>query len=229
MPNIVELKSINDIVQAIIASITSTKSKWIICEGTSDKYYLDHYLKDKKIKTVSVGGSKYVKKAFEHFYLSLEEDRESILGKIFFLLDTDKKYEAYSSKTSIAKFSLKRIQNDPKSKKTDLKTTLDNNFHPPTTIEDSLDWNSYFDALKEVTKNMKEYDFLNDAVLVENSLDKSCPSGIAFDWRSTEKDKIDGFFSQPKKKVEFAKAYTSYAIQQDTPAWIKEIHEFLDS
>lgn len=109
MPNIVELKSINDIIQAIISSITSTNSKWIICEGTSDKYYLDHYLKNKDIKTVSVGGSKYVKKAFEHFYLALEEQRDSILGKIFFLLDTDKNFEFYPTKASILNFSLKRI------------------------------------------------------------------------------------------------------------------------
>ena len=160
--------------------------------------------------------------------MALEEDRDSILGKVFFLLDTDKKFESYPSKTSISNFSLKRIQNDLKSKKIELKTTRDNSFHPPTVIEDSLNWNAYLEALKEITKNMKEYDFLHEAVLIEEALDNNCPSGIAFDWRSTEKEKIDGFFSLPKKKVEFARAYASHAIQHPTPKWINDICTFFE-
>lgn len=115
-----------------------------------------------------------------------------------------------------------------KKKKIELKTTQDNRFHPPTVIEDSLNWSAYLEALKEITKNMKEYDFLHDAVLIEEDLDNNCPSGIAFDWRSTEKSKIDSFFSLPKKKVEFSKAYTNYATQHSTPGWIDDIRTFLE-
>lgn len=75
---------------------------------------------------------------------------------------------------------------------------------------------------------MEEFDFLHDALLVEGSSD-NCPSGIAFDWRTTEKTKIDGFFSLPKKKVEFAKAYNEYASSYPTPTWIEEVCNFLEA
>ncbi|MEN3753265.1 AAA family ATPase [Mangrovibacter sp. SLW1] len=46
-PENIELKSINDIIQSVIASVTRTKSNWIICEGVSDKIYLSDFLRAK--------------------------------------------------------------------------------------------------------------------------------------------------------------------------------------
>ncbi len=62
LPSDLELKGLNDLVQSMIASITGRDYRWIVCEGSADKIYLDHYLAKKKLFILPVGGSKYVKK-----------------------------------------------------------------------------------------------------------------------------------------------------------------------
>lgn len=63
LPAELELKGINDLVQSIVASITAARYQWIICEGSADKIYLDHYLSEKGYLIVAVGGSPALKKS----------------------------------------------------------------------------------------------------------------------------------------------------------------------
>ncbi len=227
-PNNIELKSINDIVQSVIASVTRTSSNWIICEGVSDKIYLSHFFKDRDdVYVISVGGSKYVKKFYEYVYLALDEHKDSIIGKIFFLLDTDKKFEKYQEKSSIKKVKINRLQNITESKKTVLIKTTDNNFYPPTEIEDVLNSGLFKATLDYFSEN----GFNETLINVVNSIkkfDPNQPSGLAFDFRQSEKEQLEAFFNLPYVKIDFAKKYISLDINGTNPEWVALINSFFD-
>jgi len=227
MPNNIELKSINDLVQSIISSITNSNAKWIICEGASEKIYFSHFFKDSpEIKVVSVGGSKYVKKLHEYIYLALEEDKMEIKGRIFLLLDTDKAFEKYSAKESIKSVRIKRLQNCSTSEKTQLLTTADNNYYPPTTIEDVLEPEAFIKSLKFFSDNgykMQLSELIGSIEIVK----QATPSGIAFDLRDSQKLELEKFFSIPTIKIKFAEKYCA-VDGNNTLQWTNEIKSFLN-
>jgi hypothetical protein len=228
MPNNIELKSINDLVQSIISSITSSSTKWIICEGASDKIYLNYFFRNQDdIKIVSVGGSKYVKKLFEYIYLALEEEKEDICGKIFLLLDTDKAFEKYSAKESIKQIKIRRLQASTTHDKIQLLTTSDNNYYPPTTIEDALDSDIFLNTLSFFHDNGYSKELKN--LMTDISVVKpNSPSGIAFDLRESQKTEIEKFFSTPGVKVKFAQKYCTLS-ESIIPAWVDDISDFFMS
>ncbi|MDO9253049.1 MAG: AAA family ATPase [Hydrogenophaga sp.] len=62
-PRDIELKSYNDMVQSIVSSMVRTPGyNWILCEGLSDKIYLDFYLSDlvktQNLRIIPLGGFK---------------------------------------------------------------------------------------------------------------------------------------------------------------------------
>ncbi|HHI4957634.1 TPA: TOPRIM nucleotidyl transferase/hydrolase domain-containing protein, partial [Vibrio parahaemolyticus] len=219
---------INDLVQSIISSITSSDSKWIICEGASDRVYLEHYLKGENIHILSVGGSKYVKKFYEYIYLALDEERSDIKGKMFFILDTDKKFEKYDSKSSIKSVKIKRLKNDLSSKDTKLLLTSHDDFYPPTEIEDVLMSEPFFETLKTRLELYDDYDKLKNIFSDNKNYSKSYPSGIAFDLRESEKEELDCFFNEVGEKINFANNYCKISDSDDKPIWINEIVEFMN-
>lgn len=227
-PENIELKSINDIIQSVIASVTRTNSNWIICEGVSDKIYLSHFFKKRNdVYVISVGGSKYVKKFYEYIYLALEDNKDSIVGKIFLLLDTDKKFEKYQEKGSIKKVRIKRFQNSPESKITELLNTTDTNFFPPTEIEDVLNAEVFISTLDHFKNNgFKEN--LEDIIKNITIYDSAQPSGLAFDLRQSEKDKLTQFFDLPHIKINFAKQYITKSFDENQPSWVDAIDSFFN-
>lgn len=228
MPTSIELKSINDLVQSIISSIYNDNTHWIICEGYSDRIYLEHYLKDYPIHIISVGGSKYVKKFYEYLYLALEDDRSSIKGKIYLLLDTDKQHEKYISKSSIKSITIKRLQNNHSKKSTELLETSSDITYPPTEIEDVLRSKCFFETMKLHLNETDGFNNLKEIFSGEFIYDENHPAGIAFDYRDSQKADLEAFFNIPGKKVSFALDYCSNPTQESTPKWINEIVEFLD-
>lgn len=226
-PASIELKNINDLVQSIIASVTSEERGWIICEGSSDKRYIEHWIgNEPNINVISIGGSKYVKKLYEYFHLALEEDRQEIKGKIFCLLDTDKQYEKYTSKTSIKQIAIKRLNNCIEKNETTLKNTNDNNFFPPTEIEDCLEPNKFIETFlffsnaldnvefKELSKKMK--------VHIANA-----PSGLSLNLGHIEQKQLENFFDTDGMKTSFSKKYCELDTAINVPFWINQIKEFL--
>lgn len=225
-PENIELKSINDIIQSVIASVTRTNSNWIISEGVSDKIYLSNFFKNRKdVYVISVGGSKYVKKFYEYIYLALEENKDSIIGKIFLLLDTDKKFEKYQEKGSIRKVRIKRLQNISETNSTVLLNTTDNNYFPPTEIEDVLNAGIFKSTLEYFNNNGYQENLQS---IIENiqSFDTTHPSGLAFDFRQSEKDKLSQFFDLPHMKINFAKQYISLSSEENIPNWVTSIDSF---
>ncbi|MFB2668757.1 AAA family ATPase [Shewanella xiamenensis] len=225
MPSNIELKSVNDFVQSVISSITRSNKRWIICEGASDKIYLNHFLEGEGFNILSVGGSKYVKKVYEYIYLALEDERSDIKGKVYFLLDTDKKFEGYSSKDSMKNLRLRRMQINSVSKAVELLKASDNSHFPPTEIENVL--NS--EIFKEV---LEYYCATGHKGLLENVVD-SClgfenelVSGVAFDFRISELASLDEFFDQIGMKVKFAKKYCELDVHRKVPNWVNDIKDF---
>lgn len=116
-PNDINLKSFYDLTSSIVSAIRNKGTNWLIVEGKSDKYYLQHYLpEDLNIKILPVGGCTIVKKIYEYLYLPINanEEAKDIKGKVFCLIDTDKRGITIElpSETKNQKLQIRRIQID---------------------------------------------------------------------------------------------------------------------
>lgn len=227
LPTEIELKGINDLVQSIIASITGSDYKWIICEGSSDKIYLDFYFSDQKIYILPVGGSKFVKKIYKYIEMALEDNRDDIQGKAFLIVDTDKNFEKFESRDSLSQIKIKRLQNSEKEFKTQLLSTSNTEYHPPTVIEDTLNAEHFLNALlsfsgdKTYGSMIKEF---KGPLAIE---DNSWPSTLALNLRASDARVLEKLFKEDGFKIKFALKYTSIADPHNPPDWIKEVREFL--
>ena len=75
IPKDFTLKSTNDLIQSIFHSLKAQNPySWLICEGPSDKIYLDYFLKEEKKTTnlhiIPVGGIELVKKFYKYCKLT---------------------------------------------------------------------------------------------------------------------------------------------------------------
>ena len=71
------LKSYFELASSILSSMRADNSNWIICEGSDDKLYLKHYLKDiPNLKLLSVGGCGNVTKLYQYLYIPFSERDE---------------------------------------------------------------------------------------------------------------------------------------------------------
>ena len=226
LPSNIELKGINDLVQSIISSITGSDCRWIICEGISDKIYLEHFLHDKNVYILPIGKSQYVKKIFRHLFISLEEERDSIKGRVFLLVDTDKNVEIEEFKDTIKSIKIRRLQNSEKVMDTQLKKLSDNSVYPPTEIEDTLIANCFFETIHSI---LFEDDLLDEFEELTEISDYSdnIPSGLAFNLSQSQIRELDRFFNLPGMKVKFALRYVENDLFVILPSWAVDIENFL--
>ncbi|MGY2286324.1 AAA family ATPase [Pseudomonas gingeri] len=229
LPTELELKGTNDLVQSIIASITAASYKWIICEGAADKIYLDHYLKKENYLVVAVGGSFALKKIFTYIDLALSEAKDDIQGKIFFLLDTDKKYERFESKDSIDGVRIRRIKNNEETQRTDLLHTNNNDFHPATVIEDTLIPSYFLKTLCKLKDEGVNSKIIGGIVEGMASQDDNMPPSFSLNLRKLEQKALDDLFAMDGFKITFALKYIEVADSKKIPSWIEEIKEFLST
>jgi predicted ATP-dependent endonuclease of OLD family len=225
LPSNIELKTINDTVQSVISTIVYSDLKWIVCEGASDRIYLNKFFSDMEdVRIVSVGGSKYVKQFYEYLYLALEDERSCLDGRVFLLVDTDKSFEKYTAKESIKQIRVRRLQNVSKDYTTKLvKTSCTANIQP-TAIEDVLNPKAFLATLK----SFKETNPDVEKILAAPVIAASNASGFSLDWRASERDLLDAFFDAPKIKCEFATRYNRFEGGGNL-MWVKEIKDFLRS
>ena len=226
LPAELELKGINDLVQSIIASITGAGYNWLICEGSADKIYLDHYLKDEQIFIVPVGGAVTVKKIYSYLYMALEESRGNVNGKVYCLIDTDKKVELFNSQESIPNIVIKRIKNNEEDFSTDLLRTSDNNFYPPTVIEDTLDAKGFIGTLGEFVEDPKYGELVNEIYPNIERENDEWPSGLATNLKPTDRNALNSLFEEDGFKVKFALKYANVADPAEIPKWICELKTF---
>jgi hypothetical protein len=95
LPHDVALKSHNDLVQSIASSILRPEDgyNWIVCEGTSDKIYLEHFVRPlvgkSRLRVIPVAGRDEVRRLYEYLVTSLKERSKEASGRVLCLIDTD--------------------------------------------------------------------------------------------------------------------------------------------
>lgn len=225
------LKGTNDLIQSLISSVINDNFyNWLICEGSSDKIYLEEYLSklitNNRLRIIPVGGLKEVRKIYNHLTLAFEELKDSIKGKVFLLIDTDEQFVDFDTKP-YKNLLFKRLVNMNEKRDTDL---VDNqcNIKTKTDIEDALNGKLFNRTLLTFTNN---YPDLGTIVSQEDKEEIS--SFYAMNLRPTETQQLDSFFSDHnnKNKVLFAKKYVQLLREEiyKAPTWIDEIKRFFMS
>lgn len=151
LPEDIQMKSYFDLTTAILSSVRSEKSNWIICEGSDDKLYLTHYLGDiDNIRFLSVGGCGNVIKLYKYLYTPFieKEEKKAIESKVLCLIDTDDIVQTLDISSDVkGKLKLARIQ--PERDETVKLQAVKKGYHNPTEMEDCLNPHKYYEAVKE--------------------------------------------------------------------------------
>ncbi|THA10965.1 ATP-dependent nuclease, partial [Rodentibacter pneumotropicus] len=230
LPYDIQLKSTTDFVQSILINIFSdTPYNWIICEGSSEKIYLERYFENEinlnKLRIVPVGGAKKIKKIYSNMLTPYSEMKDSIgknikRGKILLLSDTDRSLVNYKV-DSDEFFKCQRIVNNPRSQETMMVNIHENPISPETEIEDCLNGKLFVDTLKYFKDEFPIIDFID-----ENKDYMELASSFSLDLRPSEQSNLKNFFdsNDGEMKLQFAKKYVellsdSYSV----PRWIEDI------
>lgn len=224
-----EVKSNHDLVQSIIASITSKNSyNWLLCEGKTDKAYLERHLEFENIENLvvlPVGGSFAIKDIYGYLVLALKDRKKTINGKVFCLLDTDSIYDKFDSSDSIPNLKIRRLLLNETSEHIQLLKTTDSRVSPPTEIEDALDSSFYWESLKRLYESgVLEFSFIDEANTLLSDI-----SGGALNINVEQKKLLTKFFNEPGNKTKFCEIYCSLISETDeirTPQWLLEIANF---
>lgn len=227
--DVLEIKSNHDLVQSIISSITSgNQYNWIICEGKTDKIYLEAHLQFEEIDNLiilPVGGSITLKKVYSLLLHALDDRQETITGKVFCLLDTDAKLSRFDAKDTIKKVIIRRLLSFEDEGVVKIINVTDDRVSPETEIEDGLNPSYFVNTFKEiVSEGDIRLSFVNS--VVQNKVESSC---FALDLTISQKKKIREYFKEPGNKYIFAKKYAAIVIDDieiNTPSWMKDIAFF---
>lgn len=227
LPYDIRLKSINDFVQSIISStIGDNPYSWVLCEGSSEKIYLNAYFKEiistRRVRVVPVGGAKEIKRIYQHLAVSYEEFRDEINGKIILISDTDAELVSYET-SNYPNLICKRLVSDPKTMEARLVNISSNPVSPKTEIEDALNGKLFYETLKDFAGELDNQSLcdLFDSATEDNSY-------FALDLRTSERAAIEIFFDSANNKYVFAQRYTSRLTNDySVPTWISEIRGWI--
>lgn len=104
--------------------------------------------------------------------------------------------------------------------------TSDNNFYPPTVIEDTLNANDFVRALGEFVGD-SQYEELVQGIYSNIELeDSGWPSGLAMNLKLKDRNALAALFEEDGFKVKFALKYTDVADPVEVPEWITELKKF---
>ncbi len=228
LPVDITLKSNNDLIQSILSSIIRNEGyNWLICEGSSDKIYLNEYLKEeieyKHLRIIPVCKAKEVKKMYDQLSLAAEDMKKDIKGKVFLLVDTDANFYNIPTHNVVDELiRCRRIVNDKEN--TLLVKCEANPQSPKTDIEDALNGKLFHKTL------LTFKDANPELAIIDDSPKDECCSGYAMNLGQQDYEKLDTFFNKNKgqNKVQFALAYIKImnSGQYIVPHWIQEIKNF---
>lgn len=231
-PRDIELKSYNDMLQAIVSSLVRTQPyNWILCEGLSDKIYLDFYLKDlirdKNLRIVPLGGFKEVRRAFQYLRNPLEDPEYKISGKVLCLVDTDAQLERIDSKPECKSIDFRRIifkieENDVALVKID-----DQLVSPATEIEHALEGKRFSDVANSLPDTPSNNDLKK--IIAEAKTVTSAKTSYAYLNLTPSENRamMEKYFDLKDNKTKFANAYVSISDSiESTPRWIQEVRDY---
>ena len=141
-PKQVELKSYQDMIQSVVATMLRDKPyNWIFCEGLSDKVYLSHYLSDLvengSLRIVPLGGFKQVRRVYDYLSAPLSDKEAGFKGKALCIVDTDAQKENVELRKDTKSLFFMRIVRD-ESKLEVVALEADSQHSFPTEIEFAL-------------------------------------------------------------------------------------------
>lgn len=233
LPHDIRLKSMNDFIQSIMSSVIGqTPYNWILCEGSSEKVYLSHYLSDlvlaKKLRIIPVGGVNEIKRVYTHLSSIYDDFKDEINGRIYLICDTDIDMVRFET-SDFDKLLCRRIVNFDKECKAKLVRIGSNPVSPATEIEDVLDGPTYLKTLKTFIPEYRDYlEFLTDL-----NCEGIQTSHYFMNFRHTEKACITSFFDSNKEnKTIFAKRYIEILKEEEIdriPEWVQEIHAWFSA
>lgn len=225
----ITLKGLNDLVQSIISSVINkeTHYNWLICEGSSDRVYLEAYLRaeinDIKLRIIPVSGIGNVEKIYKQLSLAFLDLDSNTVGKVFLLGDTDARLHSFKTQ-KIRNLVCKRIVKYDNNEDVSL-VDMDSDDTGKTDIEDALNGKVFKMTLNKFKEQNEELAFVDDNVDLDEKV-----SFYAMNLPPLTYKLLDGFFSKNnnKNKMLFAKAYVEELSKGDykVPSWINEIKAF---
>ncbi|WP_333795592.1 TOPRIM nucleotidyl transferase/hydrolase domain-containing protein [Rheinheimera sp.] len=202
-------------------------NNWIICEGITEKIYLEHFLKDViarlNLRILPMGGSKNVTRLYEYLKTPIRED--DLNGKVFCLVDTDNvRPEDIGNGSS--NLVIKRFNNSGTTQQTAL-VNLNHGEMYLTDVERSLNPLVFRETINELAQD--------DEFKVTSIENESGNSDFIHNFRNTY---IQDFFkiNEGANKIIFAKKYVEKEIELRevgnstnlTPKWVSTIVELFD-
>jgi ABC-type Mn2+/Zn2+ transport system ATPase subunit len=228
------IKSYNDLIQSIVISIIQEEPyNWIICEGSSEKIYFEHYfnqeIKDNKLRILPVGGYQEVMKIYNYLLGPFKDSDYDKKGKIICLIDTDASRVDAETVIKHKNLYFKRLVFNKKDDT--ILYEVNSDLTEETTIEDSLDSSIYIDTLKYFSIENNE---LVSLLVEENIKEASVYSKNALDLRDSEKEVIKNFFNKNlgQNKLDFADKYIEISVGKDEPKsldWIESIKSIINN
>lgn len=222
-PSNMHLKSTYDLVQSIFYSLKRERpNNWIICEGITEKIYLEHFLKDDiarlNLRILPMGGSRNVIRLYEYLKTPIRED--DLNGKVFCLIDTDN-VRPEDIGAGSANLVIKRFNNSGTTQQTSL-VNLNNGEMYLTDVERSLNPLVFREAINELAQDDKF-----KVISIEN---ESGNSDFINNFRNTY---IQDFFkiNEGANKIIFAEKYVEKDVElreagnttNSTPKWVSII------
>jgi len=226
----VELKSYNDMIQSIVSSaIRPTPYNWILCEGLSDKIYLEYYLSDliekENLRIIPLGGYKEVRRTYEYLWQPLNDPAYRATGKVLCLIDTDARLEAVNLKPTSKSIQFSRIIYESIVDDCILVNVDDQRSSPATEIEQALNAKHFVDTVTRLD-NSGTNQVIKDIVSAA-SINNSSTSvfGHLDLGPSATKKMMEEYFDKDDNKVKFARLYVA-ENSVGIPSWVSEVVDY---
>ncbi|HBR2514173.1 AAA family ATPase [Klebsiella pneumoniae] len=236
-PITIGTKGISDLTMSIMHAISGgVDCNWIVCEGASDRIYLDAYMKKvgEKVNVISVGGVDNLKSIYSIINAHYHEFKSSIKNKVIFISDTDANCVDDSGVTRAKNLSDHiswfRIVNKSSSDETSLLEVNDSLKAPVTTVEDSLNGKLYREALLKLHDELPSdvHHFISTSQ-PRNEFIPSVSLNFNIEIQRSLKEWFEHHLYGNKRKFDVAKAYVESMSTEEyaIPNWILKIQEKL--
>ncbi|NGM86035.1 AAA family ATPase [Parapusillimonas sp. SGNA-6] len=232
LPKDVELKSYNDMLQAIVVSVVRPSPfNWILCEGLSDQIYLNYYFRDLidncNLRIVPLGGFKEVRRAFDYLKVLLNDPEYQGTGKVLCLVDTDAQLERGNIEGETKSLAFLRLIYDERLDNVTAVKMDDQRVSPPTEIENALEAHRFILAAQAVAGDRGGAtltELISSAQTVSTSVTSYGYLNLS---PAAERQMKKEYFDVADNKVAFAKAYV--AVETETkaePKWVNTVRHF---
>ncbi|ANK61853.1 hypothetical protein [Loigolactobacillus backii] len=214
LPNDIFLKSYYDLSNSVVSFIRGHKDSLVIlCEGITDRIYLEVLFNPKKVKVISVGGKDSVRKVANLLSISSTMTNDVFQDKnihVLGIIDTDDRGDNQPTYSSNAVKTCRwqiNSQEDRILKLVDVDRDGVGNLRSGTHIEDILDSNIFYKALNSSGINLDnfkdiqinrgwKFTNLSNPVNFENVFIKSTGSN-----GESQKQKVRNLINNNKKKI----------------------------